>query len=939
MDAEARERRRRKVHTALTTMRETPGSDRGSRIVETLLAEEQRLWQSHHGLPLDLASLTRRIVEQTLDPATSAAERGGGAISVPTEAHCGTSVWDVTPDESLIPAFASGWGSAPLDVLDPTQLMPWQPADELYSRPSRPYIDSLRPWQEPSSPRTESGGHNPLWDWLFSHAALLHGPNPPVEGNPISPQSQAQLPPQSQTATPRNPIAAGSARVLRKHAEEELLVGGFALGSLLGRDFFVCSFALFLFGDALQLGVCILARLLTLPCRLASCGCRSCRCSGSRSSLVPSTSALEQQHHTVAALLARHLDCILHITIGRDQHHILLVVRVGQLEVVRVRNFRRSVDCRLHIAVRLTILHNARSGCGDRLEEGIATELDAHDLADRLVAIVPRLEAVRPAAGRDKLEQIRAVVRLDGRRRRNADGARAIIAGERMSHCTGRIVRVEVRRDVGNARAELARGGRFELALRVAHAAADGRLVVACDRVGLAKRVPEPVPHGTARSTVAACLLVVHAVDLLQGGVGELEHVDDADQTAVDVYDGQVEVSAIVHLAQRLLDGQRGRGGVGVRRHDTHHRARLGVEARSDDTQDDVLGRKDAGDLARDGATAADLAGARTGAGGLHDADCGGVVLLHETSRLADGGAHADAAGERARVEDGREIGDAHLLAQRLNVLEHGLLRARRAAPLALDALEGVVELLGGAVGAFELLERLVEHLCDVEQADDVAVLVADGKVTEAARDHGVERLGGRSGVAGDHGRACHDGGDGRVSCIQASRDHTEGEVLGGEDAGEMLFLVDDEHAVGALGSAQLTRIGDADGLGNGECGQRTQRRDGAGGGDGRTRRALGAARGDGRSGLARLALQFALDLLANGLEDSEKGERASVQLFLEVELMLEVEVERGRLVEGCKGLGDESSWRTGRGMRDIHGEPTRMVEASSLETTAGERA
>ncbi len=30
---------------------------------------------SHHGLPLDLASLTRRIVEQTLDPATSAAER------------------------------------------------------------------------------------------------------------------------------------------------------------------------------------------------------------------------------------------------------------------------------------------------------------------------------------------------------------------------------------------------------------------------------------------------------------------------------------------------------------------------------------------------------------------------------------------------------------------------------------------------------------------------------------------------------------------------------------------------------------------------------------------------------------------------------------------------------------------------------------------------
>ncbi len=144
-----------------------------------------------------------------------------------------------------------------------------------------------------------------------------------------------------------------------------------------------------------------------------------------------------------------------------------------------------------------------------------------------------------------------------------------------------------------------------------------------------------------------------------------------------------------------------------------------------------------------------------------------------------------------------------------------------------------------------------------------------------------------------------------------------------------MLFLVDDEHAVGALGSAQLTRIGDADGLRNGECGQRTQRRDGAGGGDGRTRRALGAARGDGRSGLARLALQFALDLLANAWR-TRKREKASVSAVclvewkqrqihtssrldcllrvsvasrkLEVELMLEVEAERGR------------SWRVARG-------------------------
>lgn len=34
------------------------------------------------------------------------------------------------------------------------------------------------------------------------------------------------------------------------------------------------------------------------------------------------------------------------------------------------------------------------------------------------------------------------------------------------------------------------------------------------------------------------------------------------------------------------------------------------------------------------------------------------------------------------------------------------------------------------------------------------------------------------------------------------------------------------------------------------------------------------------------------------------------------------MEVDRGKLVQVCKGLGEDSS-RTGSGMRDIHGEPT----------------
>ncbi|SJX61771.1 uncharacterized protein (N-terminal fragment), partial [Sporisorium reilianum f. sp. reilianum] len=76
LTAEARSRRRGKVQSALDTMHETLGSDRGSRIIETLLAEEQQQWAARQHpaaragsaarrRPLDLAALTRRIVAQT----------------------------------------------------------------------------------------------------------------------------------------------------------------------------------------------------------------------------------------------------------------------------------------------------------------------------------------------------------------------------------------------------------------------------------------------------------------------------------------------------------------------------------------------------------------------------------------------------------------------------------------------------------------------------------------------------------------------------------------------------------------------------------------------------------------------------------------------------------------------------------------------------------
>lgn len=46
---------------------------------------------------------------------------------------------------------------------------------------------------------------------------------------------------------------------------------------------------------------------------------------------------------------------------------------------------------------------------------------------------------------------------------------------------------------------------------------------------------------------------------------------------------------------------------------------------------------------------------------------------------------------------------------------------------------------------------------------------------------------------------------------------YPKGEVLGGEDTAQALFLVDDENTVGTFGSTELTGIGDAHALGHSE--------------------------------------------------------------------------------------------------------------------------
>lgn len=249
MDAQTRDRRRSKVNIALATMRETPGSDRGSRIIEMLLEEEQKQWDMAQHQPdsatsrstLDLATLTRRIVIQSADPTEGPGRPDGTgpvSVSIQRSDHGGVArskrdgslTWDTTPDESVVPAFASSWGAVLSHPMDTTAITPSRnppsdfslnsmyPTERASPQPgglpsTRPYEHSLRPWQEPShavDSEPTPGNHNSLWDWVFSQAALLHGPEPPVEGpkslapkpylTPRSPQGVSLMPPPSPRA-------------------------------------------------------------------------------------------------------------------------------------------------------------------------------------------------------------------------------------------------------------------------------------------------------------------------------------------------------------------------------------------------------------------------------------------------------------------------------------------------------------------------------------------------------------------------------------------------------------------------------------------------------------------------------------------------------------------------------------------------------------------
>ncbi|EPQ28721.1 uncharacterized protein PFL1_03525 [Pseudozyma flocculosa PF-1] len=161
LDEGARKARRDKVDAALASMRETPGSDRGSRIIETLLEEEERSWRRRRrrgagggvrwqGNEEHLAALTRRLLSRTAELGPSTAADAAGAAGA--AATGGPSLEAGLPDESIIPAFCSSWNDPSSDPLSSLQQAMTAVERQPVAAVVRPYKHSLHPWDEPPLP-------------------------------------------------------------------------------------------------------------------------------------------------------------------------------------------------------------------------------------------------------------------------------------------------------------------------------------------------------------------------------------------------------------------------------------------------------------------------------------------------------------------------------------------------------------------------------------------------------------------------------------------------------------------------------------------------------------------------------------------------------------------------------------------------------------------
>ena len=154
-------------------------------------------------------------------------------------------------------------------------------------------------------------------------------------------------------------------------------------------------------------------------------------------------------------------------------------------------------------------------------------------------------------------------------------------------------------------------------------------------------------------------------------------------------------------------------------RHNAYDAAHARVQTGRYDAKNDVFASEDAGNLGM---------GARRGRR-LHDTDCGRTALTHETRNFSNGRSWTDHSRLGLGVHDGRKIGQGCFFAQSLDVGKHGCCLGvcpKTGTKLGLDTSECTIQLFGCRRTALHLVQGFMEDFGYVEQANDVAIFVAD---------------------------------------------------------------------------------------------------------------------------------------------------------------------------------------------------------------------
>lgn len=158
-----------------------------------------------------------------------------------------------------------------------------------------------------------------------------------------------------------------------------------------------------------------------------------------------------------------------------------------------------------------------------------------------------------------------------------------------------------------------------------------------------------------------------------------------------------------------------------MRCHYSNNTAPASVQAGRDDTQNHIFTGEDTSNTWGNGDTT------RSSRGSLHNTDRSRSAFFHELGDFLDSSLRSNGGGLRAGIHDRRQIWQGRLLSKGFDIREHSSrlwVCCQAASELRLHTGESTVQLLRGGRASFDFVEGFMEHLGDIKQANDVALLV-----------------------------------------------------------------------------------------------------------------------------------------------------------------------------------------------------------------------